>query len=163
MGEKSHSGGKPNYDGHCSVVVVIPFLPKCAFPYTQFLLNLNKSDSTGSVISPGPTGSAGSASSAGSVGSPGSAEPGQPLPPGSTGSAASTGSAGSLPYPKDTNLAQGCVPKYLKELLDQCGYPEHTHSAVPRLYVAWLHSRAQDSVPKTRRCVVMACAKRSSA
>ena len=86
------------------MVVVIPFLPKCAFLYTHFLLNLSTSDSTGSVSSPGPTGSACSASSAGSVGSPGSAKPGQPATP---GSAESTSSAGSLPYPKDANLAGG--------------------------------------------------------
>ena len=32
MWERGHSGGNPNCDGHCSVVVVTPFLPKCAFP-----------------------------------------------------------------------------------------------------------------------------------
>ena len=34
MGEKRHSGGKPNYDGRCSVVVIITFLPKCVFSNT---------------------------------------------------------------------------------------------------------------------------------
>ena len=70
---------------------------------------------------------------------------------------------GHCPTRRIPTSLKGCVPTYLGELLDQCGHPEHGDSAVQRLYVAWSHSRAQDSVPKTRSYVVMACAIRSSA